>query len=82
MFPKTPLESLGNPVLIEKIKKQLLATKTLTLNKRQKLDSTVLNEANLKDNLSLVGDDAYVKKTLNIDRLYFSYNPYGDRTKK
>ena len=62
LSPKTPLEALDNPVLIDKTKKQLLATKTVNLNKRQKIDYTVLTETSLKDNLPLVGEDDNVAK--------------------
>ena len=55
--PKTPLEALDNPVLIDKIKKQLLATKTVKLIKRQKIDYTVLAETSLKSKIPLVGED-------------------------
>ena len=122
LSPKTPLEALDNPVLIDKTKKQLLATKTVNLNKRQKIDYTVLTETSLKDKLPLVGEDDNVAKidrdilntiettkpnnnditsqsgiqvgpeifcksvinptSTNIDNLFFSYNPYGDLTKK
>ena len=58
--PKTPLEALDNPVLIDKIKKQLLATQTVKLIKRQKIDSTVLAETSLKSKIPLVGEGANV----------------------